>query len=178
MYNNNESYNKLWLIIHVPFIQQGYFAAFLQLGEPLLDASQFDSDCYPDVYVSKLNVKFIAKKINWRFFNTCNTIFQDLFVQAWISTCFLSFIYTFASEGGGNLSVVCGSQLGRKTTSMLIYTTRLSNPSSVVSSMELIATSAINKNNSDATMSTVDILSEELKCDHRIGIFFSISDSV
>lgn len=85
----------------------------------------------------------------------------------------------FASEGlGGNLSVVCGSQLGRKKTSMLIYTTRLSNPSSVVSSMELIATSAINKNNSDATMSTVDILSEELKCDHRIGIFFSTSNSV
>lgn len=55
-------------------------------------------------------------------------------------------------------------------------TTRLLRPSSVVSSMELIFTSAINKNNSAVAMSTADILSEELKCDHQIGSFFSIFD--
>lgn len=117
--------------------------------------------------------------LTFMFQNLTQTIFQDLFVHAWSNT-FFSFISMFASEGlGGNLSVVCGSQLGRKTT-RLIYpttsTTRLSSPSSVVSSMELIATSAINKNNLDVTMSTADILSEELKCDHRyiyISIYFT-----
>ncbi|XP_065927573.1 uncharacterized protein [Magallana gigas] len=50
------------------------------------------------------------------------------------------------NEGlGGTLSVVCGRQLGRNTAS------------------------AINKNNLDVTMSTSDILSEELKCDHGIA---------
>lgn len=75
---------------------------------------------------------------------------------------------------GGNLSVVCGSQHTEETTTMKMSTstasttTPLFRPSSVVSSMELIATSAINKNNSDITISTDTILSEELKCDHRI----------
>lgn len=84
----------------------------------------------------------------------------------------------FSGGKGGNLSVVCGSQHTEETTTMKMSTstasstTPLFRPSSVVSSMELIATSAINKNNSDITISTDTILSEELKCDHRIGRFF------
>lgn len=71
--------------------------------------------------------------------------------EARSNTCCFSFICMCASEGlGGTLSVVCGSQLGRNTAS------------------------AINKNNLDVTMSTSDILSEELKCDHGIGMFISI----
>lgn len=54
-----------------------------------------------------------------------------------------------ASEGlGGTLSVVCGSQPERNTAS------------------------ATNKNNLDVTILTADILSEELKCYHRIDMFF------
>lgn len=76
---------------------------------------------------------------------------------------------------GGNLSVVCRSQHTEETTTMetstttVSSTTRLSNPTTGVSSMELIVTSAINKNNSDVTISTDSNLSSELKCDHRIG---------
>lgn len=76
----------------------------------------------------------------------------------------------------GNISVVCGSQLAAKTTSIKIptttgaFTTRLLRPSSVVSSMELTVSSS----NSDITMSTTAILSEEIDCDHRIGTFFLI----
>lgn len=74
----------------------------------------------------------------------------------------------------GNISVVCGSQLAAKTTSIKIptttatFTTRLLRPSFVVSSMELTVLSF----SSDITMSTAAILSEEVDCDHRIGNSF------
>lgn len=76
---------------------------------------------------------------------------------------------------GGNLSVVCRSQHTEETTTMetstttASSTTRLLNPTTGVSSMELIVTSATNKNNSDVTISTDSNLSSELKCDHRIA---------
>lgn len=71
--------------------------------------------------------------------------------KAWSNTCCFSFISMCVSEGlGGTFSVVCGSQLGRNMAS------------------------AISKKNLDVTMSTAHILSEELKCDHRIGMFISI----
>lgn len=69
--------------------------------------------------------------------------------KAWSNKCCFSFICMCASEGlGGTLSVVCGSQPERNTAS------------------------ATNKNNLDVTILTADILSEELKYDHRIGMFF------
>lgn len=76
---------------------------------------------------------------------------------------------------GGNLSVVCGSQHAAETTSMETSTTtatRLLSPTSEVSSMELLATSAINENRSDVTTSAAATLSEENKCDYLIGSFF------
>lgn len=86
------------------------------------------------------------------------------------------FFHAYMLSGGldGNISVVCGSQLEAKTTSIkipttsLTFTTRLLRPSSVVSSMELTVSSS----NSDITMSTAAILSEEVDCDHRIGNSF------
>lgn len=83
------------------------------------------------------------------------------------------------SEGlGGNLSVVCGSNHSAETTSMetstttASFTTRLISTTSELSSVELITTSAINENISDATGSTAATLSEENKCDSLIGRFF------
>lgn len=79
---------------------------------------------------------------------------------------------------GENLSVVCGSQHATETTSMETSTTtalsptRLLSPTSEVSSMELLATSAINENRSDVTTSVAATLSEENKCDYLIGSFF------
>lgn len=78
---------------------------------------------------------------------------------------------------GGNLSVICGSQHAAETTMKISTTTasstiRLLRPSSVVSSMEHTVTFSINKNNSDVITSTAAFLSEELKCDHRIGSFY------
>lgn len=60
------------------------------------------------------------------------------------------------------------------STTTALSTTRLSSPSSAVSSKELFATSAINENKSDVTTSTAVTLSEENKCDHRTGSFFLI----
>nr|XP_034334184.1 uncharacterized protein LOC117691682 [Crassostrea gigas]XP_034334185.1 uncharacterized protein LOC117691682 [Crassostrea gigas] len=71
----------------------------------------------------------------------------------------------------GNISVLCGSQLVAKTTSIKLptttatFTTRLLRPSSVVSSME----PTVSSSNSDITMSTAAILSAEIDCDHRIA---------
>lgn len=74
----------------------------------------------------------------------------------------------------GNISVLCGSQLVAKTTSIKLptttatFTTRLLRPSSVVSSME----PTVSSSNSDITMSTAAILSAEIDCDNRIGNSF------
>lgn len=81
------------------------------------------------------------------------------------------FLFYIGFRQGGNLGVFCQRKLeGKKSmaisTTSASSTTRLSSPSSVVSFTELIATSAINKKKS----------SEELKCDHRSGIFLSIYD--
>lgn len=77
---------------------------------------------------------------------------------------------------GGNLCVVCGNKHAAETTSMKIptttasSTTQLLRQSSVVLSTELIVPSS----NSDVTMSTADILSEEIDFDQRIGTFILI----
>lgn len=81
------------------------------------------------------------------------------------------FLFYIGFRQCGNLGVFCQRKLEGKTsmaisTTSALSTTRLSSPSSVVSFTELIATSAINKKKS----------SEELKCDHRSGIFLSIYD--
>lgn len=84
---------------------------------------------------------------------------------------------------GRNLSVVCGSQHAAETTMKTSTTTpssttRLLRSSSVVSSMGLKISSIMNKNNSNVTTSTAAFLSEELKCDHRIGSFFILKHDI
>lgn len=98
-----------------------------------------------------------------------------LVLQAWI----YYYIFFILSGGlGGNLSVVCGSNHSAETTSMESSTTtasstaRLISTTTEVSSVELITTSAINENISDATGSTAATLSEENKCDSLIGRLF------
>lgn len=82
----------------------------------------------------------------------------------------------------GTLSVAGEFQHGAETTTRKISTTtassttRLLRPSYVVSSMELIFTSAINKNNSAVAMSTPDIFQKTLNVITKIGSFFSIFD--
>lgn len=77
----------------------------------------------------------------------------------------------------GNLSVACGSNHSAETTSVetstttASSTTRLKSITSEVSSDELITTSAIKENRSDATGSIAATLSEENKCDYLIVRF-------
>lgn len=98
-----------------------------------------------------------------------------LVLQAWI---YYYILFILSGGLGGNLSVVCGSNHPAETTSMetstttASSTTRLISTTSEVSSVELITTSAINENRSDATRSTAATLSEENKCDSLIGRFF------
>lgn len=112
-------------------------------------------------------VKIIASNI-FLLFCTIN-IFQYFFYRP-VLTHAIFLLYTGFCQGRF-LGVSCDSKREGKTsmaisTTSASSTTRLSSPSSVVSFTELIATSAINKKKS----------SEELKCDHRSGIFFSIYD--
>lgn len=110
----------------------------------------------------------LLKLLQVIFFCTIN-IFQYFFYRP-VLTHAIFLLYTGFCQGRF-LGVSCDSKREGKTsmaisTTSASSTTRLSSPSSVVSLTELIATSAINKKKS----------SEELKCDHRSGIFFSIYD--
>lgn len=113
-------------------------------------------------------VKIIASNIFF-YFSVISTFFNTFFYRPVLRHAI--FLFYIGFRQGGNLGVFCYRKLEGKTsmaisTTSASSTTRLSSPSSVVSFTELIATSAINKKKS----------SEELKCDHRSGIFLSIYD--
>lgn len=143
------------------------FCCFSQLGLPLFCVYQLDNQCYQYIYVKMFMLKLLQLIFYWCF---CNIrIFQYLFYRP-VLTPGIFLLYTGFCQGG-YVFVTCDSKREGKTsmamfTTSALSTTRSSSPSSVVSFTELIPTSAINKTNS----------SEELKCDHRSGIFFSIYD--